>query len=227
MDLTCLAATSPAVWRIIRKGPSEPGNRPKWPMPRTRLRPTVHGDNSSARVARGCESRSSGRKRSERLTTINVTVAAYRMFAEARADWDAFELSAESSSSQLVDAALIERRGGQVSEFHCLSASGWGRGIIASAICCVLWPPAMVVGALAGSVGRHTMTEIRRGLSREAIGGLGAVMEMGAFVSVTIADRNCTPEASRGPRALHLASLPLNAPASALRAPLDLDESED
>ena len=115
------------------------------------------------------------------MTTINVTVAAYRMFAEARADWDAFELSVESSSSQLVDAALIELRGGQISEFHCLSASGWGRGIIASAICCVLWPPAMVVGALAGSVGRHTMTEIRRGLSREAIGGLGAVMEMGAF----------------------------------------------
>ena len=82
-----------------------------------------------------------------KLTSINVTVAAYRMFAEARADWDAFELSAESSSSQLVDAALIERRGGQVSEFHCLSASGWGRGIIASAICFVLWPPAMVVGA--------------------------------------------------------------------------------
>ena len=67
------------------KGPSEPGNRPKWPMPRTRLRPTVHGDNVLARVARGCESRSSDRKRSEKLTTINVTVAVYRMFAEARA----------------------------------------------------------------------------------------------------------------------------------------------
>jgi hypothetical protein len=85
----------------------------------------------------------------------------------------------------------------------------------------------MVVGALAGSVGRHTMTEIRRGLSREAIGGLGAVMEMGAFVSVTIADRNCTPETFRGPRALHLASLPLDAPAPTLRAALDLDDSED
>ena len=86
----------------------------------------------------------------------------------------------------------------------------------------------MVVGALAGSVGGHTMTEIRRGLSREAIGGLGAVMEMGAFVSVTIADRNCTPEAFRGPRALHLASLPLGRTCPYVaRAALDLDDSED
>ena len=139
---------------------------------------------------------------------------------------DAFELSAESSSSQLVDAARIVRRGGQVSDFDCLSASGWGRGIIASAIRCVLWPLAMVVAALAGSVGGHTMTAIRRGLSREAIGGLGAVMEMGAFVSVTIADRNCTPGPSKS------SSLTPRQPPPGRTCPYvargtDLDDSED
>ena len=116
-----------------------------------------------------------------------MTLAAYQSLAAARADWDAFELAAKSGSCELVDAALIERTLDEVSEFHFQSPAGWGRGVIASAVCGVLWPPAMLLGALAGSVGGHTMTEVRRGLSHQAIAGLGAVMEKGTFIFVAIA----------------------------------------
>lgn len=156
-----------------------------------------------------------------------MTLAAYRSFAAARADWDAFEQAARSGPCQLVDAALIERTLDEVSEFHSQSPAGWGRGVIASAVCGVLWPPAMLVGALAGSVGGHTMTEVRRGLSPEAIGGLGAVMENGTFIVVAIADPGCAPPAFPGTRAVHIASFPLDKTAPALRAALDLDDAED
>jgi hypothetical protein len=162
-----------------------------------------------------------------KLTAITVTLAAYRSFAAARADWDAFELAARSGSWELVDAALIERTLDEVSEFHFQSPAGWGRGVIASAVCGVLWPPAILVGALAGSVGGHTMTEVRRGLSPEAIGGLGAVMENGTFIVVAIAGPGSGPPALPGTRAVHIASFPLDKTALALRAALDLDDAED
>jgi hypothetical protein len=173
------------------------------------------------------EIRSSGRGDGTKLTPMNVTLAAYRSFAAACADWDAFELAARSCSCQLVDAALIERTLDEVSEFHFQSSAGWGRGVIASAVCGVLWPPSMLVGALAGSVGSHTMTEVRRGLSHEAIGGLGVVMEKGTFIVVAIADRGCAPPALAVTRAMHIASFPMDRTAPALRAALDLDDAED
>ena len=162
-----------------------------------------------------------------KLIPINVTLVAYRSFAAARADWDALELAAKSGSCQLVDAALIERTLDEVSQFHFQSSAGWGRGVIASAVCGVLWPPAMLVGALAGSVGGHTITEVRRGLSHEAISGLGGVMEKGTFILVAIADQGCAPAALPGTRAMHIASFPLDRTAPALRAALDLDDAED
>ena len=156
-----------------------------------------------------------------------MTLAAYQSLAAARADWDAFEQAAKSGSWELVDAALIERTLDEVSEFHFQSPAAWGRGVIASAVCGVLWPPAMLVGALAGSVGGHTMTEVRRGLSHQAIAGLAAVMEKGTFILVAITDPGCTPPAFPGTRTVHIASFPLDQTAPALRAALDLDDAED
>lgn len=162
-----------------------------------------------------------------KLTPITVTLAAYQSLAAARADWDAFELAAKSGSCELVDGALIERTLDEVSEFHFQSPAGWGRGVIASAVCGVLWPPAMLLGALAGSVGGHTMTEVRRGLSHQAIAGLGAVMEKGTFIFVAIAGPGRTPPAFPGTRAVQTASFPLDSTAPVLRAALDLDDYED
>ena len=175
----------------------------------------------------GYESSLPAGETARKLTLLNVTLAAYRSFAGARADWDAFELAAKSPPCELVDAALIERTLDEVSEFHSQSPAGWGRGVIASAVCGVLWPPSMLVGALAGSVGGHTMTEIRRGLSHEAIGGLGAVMEEGTFIVVAITGPPPMSPAFPGPRAVQTASFPLGRTAQALRAALDLDDSED
>jgi hypothetical protein len=202
--------------------------RPKWPMPPFAAPRKVDDVISRGHSGRGVTKLSLPAARDgTKLTAITVTLAAYQSLAAARADWDAFELAAESGSWELVDAALIERTLDEISEFHSRSPAGWGRGVIASAVCGVLWPPAMLVGALAGSVGGHTMTEVRRGLSRQAIGGLGAVMENGTFIVVAIAGPGSAPPALPGTRAVHVASFPLDKTAPALRAALDLDDAED
>jgi hypothetical protein len=71
------------------------------------------------------------------------------------------------------------------------------------------------------------MTEVRRGLSHQAIAGLAAVMEKGTFILVAITDPGCAPPAFPGTRTVHIASFPLDQTAPALRAALDLDDAED
>lgn len=90
------------------------------------------------------------------------------------------------SPGALVDGAVIERTAVEVTGFHFGSSSGWGRGVIACAVCGVLWPPAMLVGAIAGGVGSDVMTEVRCGLSGDLVRELGSVLEVGPFVAVAV-----------------------------------------
>ena len=69
--------------------------------------------------------------------------------------------------------------------------------------------------------------EERDRVADEAIRGLGVVMEKGTFILVAIAGRGYAPPAFPGTRAEQTASFPLDGTAQALRAALDLDDSED
>jgi len=163
-----------------------------------------------------------------RVTSLSVIVAIHGSQRAARSDWDAFEFAAESSRRELIDAAVIERTSDRVERFISHSAFGWGEGIIASAIVATLWPPAMVTGALAGSIGGRVMTVVNGGLSYEAKSELGRVFQSGPFVAIGIADRGGAAAIGQlGARALRVGSLPMVGTARDLRRAFDTDASED
>ena len=143
-------------------------------------------------------------------------------------NWAAFDKEAWSAPSELIDAVLVERTLDEFSKFHARSAAGWGRGVIASAVCGILWPSSMRVGALAGSVGDNVLTEIQRGLLRDAVSALAGVIEQGTFVIVVIADPRWSVGASGlGTATAQIASVPLKATSQDLRIALERDEAED
>jgi hypothetical protein len=195
---------------------------PKWPMTPHSVRHKLTTAPIVARVFQGGPSKwGDGTK----LAPIKVTLAAYRTFADAFADWDALEHAAQATPSELVDAVLIERTLAEVSKFPVPGGVGTGR-------CCQRRLRRILValdsrGCAGWKRGRPCGDRSPGGLSREAIGSVGKVMENGTFVSIAIADRSWAPTAFLGPRAIQIASLPFAATAQALRDALDLDDSED
>ncbi len=162
------------------------------------------------------------------MSPTNVTVVVHNSLENANANWAAFDTEAWSAPSELIDAVLVERTLDEFSKFHTRSGAGWGRGVIASAVCGVLWPSSMRIGALAGSVGDHILTEIQRGLSRDAVSALAGVIEQGTYVIVVIADPRWSVAASGlGTVSAQIASVPLKATSQDLHAALELDDAED
>jgi len=157
---------------------------------------------------------------------LAVTVAAYRELEAARGDVRA--LCSRAASGELLDVAVVERTVGEMTAFHGCADSGWGRGVLVSAVCGALWSPSLVVGALAGGVGGRIMTEMRQALSPEAITALAGVLENGTFVAVAVSG----PPGTAAPYALrntaeHIATAPVSTSAAALREALDADTAQD
>jgi hypothetical protein len=160
------------------------------------------------------------------VASLSVTVAAYGSGDAAVRDFDDVDLSPDDAVN-LIDIALIERSDRQVTKLHRYSSSSWAHGEIASALVAVLWPPALLDGALAGGVGKRTLTFLSTGLTRDAVNELGRVMEAGRFVTLAIFDRRL--EATRttyGTRALQVAILPLRGTAYDLRHATEDDRAE-
>ena len=120
------------------------------------------------------------------VSGLRIALAAYDTLDDAAADWAEYLTSAEPGS--VIDGAIIERTHTEVTRFHAGTSCGWGRGVIACAVCGVLWPPALLVGALAGSVGGEVMTAVRCGLTADAVRDLSAVLERGSFVAMSVLD---------------------------------------
>jgi hypothetical protein len=156
---------------------------------------------------------------------LTITVAAFDDLDDAfRAQ---AVLCSKARPGELFDVAIIERTLDEVTGFHGYSSSGWGRGILASAVCGVLWPPCLVVGALAGSVGGGTMTAMRRGISMRAIGTLSEVLEAGTFFVVVVSDLR----ADAVPTTLvlltpHLETVQARVDAATLREALEADVAD-
>jgi len=160
------------------------------------------------------------------MPSLNVSIAAYETLEHAMSDWSDFERTVVAGG--LVDGALIERTAVEVTGFHFCAPSGWGRGVIACAVCGVLWPPAMLVGALAGGVGCDVMTEVRSGLSGDSVRDLGAVLEVGSFVAVAITDsRRATLPDELGRHALARCCVPLRSTPNVLVGALRSDQERD
>ena len=157
---------------------------------------------------------------------LTVTVAAYRELEDARLDEAA--LGSSAAPGEKLDVAVLERTLDEITGFQRGVSRGWGQGVLASAVCGALWPPCLVVGALAGGVGGRVMTKVREALSLEAIAALVGVLEKGTFVTVAV----CGPPSAAarmalGKRAKQVATVPFATSVVELREALDGDFADD
>ena len=160
------------------------------------------------------------------MASLSVTVAAYGSLEAASADWDEIARSSKAEVN-LVDAAMIERTDHRVAALHRCSAKGWAEGSVASALVGTLSPPALLDGAIAGGVGKHVLTFVFNGLTRDAANELGRVLESGRFVTLAVIERALQPTAvAYGGRALAVATLPMGGTAFDLRRAC-LDDDAD
>jgi hypothetical protein len=157
------------------------------------------------------------------MPVMQVAIAAYDQLEDATADWGAFEDAAEAGA--IVDGAVIERTLVEVTHFHRGSGSGWGQGVIASAVYGVVWPPAIIVGALAGGVGGEVMTAVRSGLSSEAVRELSDVLEAGPFVDLAVTDDRLVASTDFGLNARSWARVALRSTAIQLVRAMRCDEA--
>jgi hypothetical protein len=159
------------------------------------------------------------------MAGLQVAIAAYVTLEDATSDWVAFE--GEAGPGAVVDGAVIERTLAEVTCFHRGSVGGWGQGVIASAVCGVLWPPALLVGALAGGVGGEVITAVRCGLSSESVRDLSEVLEAGPFVAVVITDDRFVPPPGFGHHARSRTRVPLRSTTAEMVGALRGDEERD
>ena len=160
------------------------------------------------------------------MASLSVTVAAYGSFEAAAADWDE-TARLPGSELNLIDAALIERTDGRVAALHRCSAQGWAEGSVASAVVGMLSPPALLDGAIAGGVGKHVLTFVFDGLTRDATNELSRLLESGRFVTLAVIERAPQPRVGAyGGRALAVATLPMGGTAFDLRLACLADDAD-
>jgi hypothetical protein len=157
------------------------------------------------------------------VASLNVTVAAYGTLEAAAADWDD-----PGPAFNVIDAVLIERSAHRVVMVHRYPSSGWAQGTVGSALVGRLSPASLLDGAIAGGVGKHVLTFISDGLSRDAVNELGLVLESGRFVTLSVLERVAGRIAfGYSVRALSLASLPLRGTVHDLKVATDADAADD
>ena len=121
------------------------------------------------------------------MDNLSTTIAAYADAATAEKDWAAVESAAKAHSIDLADAALVTKAAdGTVSSVDRQSHHGWGKGAVCGAIVGVLFPPAIIVGAVVGGVGGGVIARMNRSLDRGDIKDLGEVMDSGEVALVVL-----------------------------------------
>jgi hypothetical protein len=128
------------------------------------------------------------------VTSLRVTIAAYDSLAAATADWEQLG-QIPASGLEPLDAVLIERFDRRVTTLHQYWPIGWAQGWLASAIVGRLSPPALLDGALAGGVGRRTLTLVTDGLSPAVATKLTTVLDSRRFVLLAVHDDGETDKA--------------------------------
>ena len=117
---------------------------------------------------------------------LSTTVAVYDDAEAAEADWAEVEKYAEWGVLDLADAALVTRHGDAITPLRRHSHRGWGKGAIAGAMVGILFPPAVLAGAVAGAAGGGIVATLNRSLDRQDIHEMGAVMSQGAIAMVVL-----------------------------------------
>jgi len=125
-----------------------------------------------------------------RMTTggLFVCAAAYDSETDARADLAAFQITADNGSVGKYDTALIWREGDKVHvEKHGTPtvAGIWG-GALAGGVVGLLFPPAIIGGALAGAAAGAVAGRLWGGMSRSDLKDLGELLDAGEWGLVIV-----------------------------------------
>ena len=134
------------------------------------------------------------------MTRCVVHVASYATLDAAVNDWDALCGTERASTSQVIDAALVETGNDTVVAFHRWSSrhDGGLGGTAATALIALLRPVSIMLGAAAGGVGEQMLSVWSRTLSRADTKQLGDAFDIGLFHLVVVASPNLAPVRWRG-----------------------------
>jgi uncharacterized membrane protein len=117
-----------------------------------------------------------------------VIVAAYRDLPTAEADWTALEAVAKEGL-YVADAAVVTKDAdGDPKILERQSHHGWGKGAVAGLVVGVLFPPALIGGAIAGGVAGGAVAKVSRSLGRGKVKDLGEVLDKGEIALVAVVD---------------------------------------
>jgi uncharacterized membrane protein len=126
------------------------------------------------------------------MRNLSTTVAVYDDMAAAEADWAKVEEAATNGVLDLADAALVQRDTEGVRPIQRHSHKGWGKGAVAGAVVGILFPPAIVAGAVVGAGGGAVLARLNRSFDRGDIKDLGEVMDSGAIALVVLTSDDTT-----------------------------------
>ena len=124
---------------------------------------------------------------------LSTTVAVYDDLEAAEADWAELEKFAGSGVVELADAALVARHDDAITPVKRHSHRGWGKGAIAGAVVGILFPPAVVGGAVVGAAGGGLLATLNRSLDRHDIHEMGDVMRQGTLALVVLTTADTAP----------------------------------
>ena len=123
------------------------------------------------------------------MSDLCITVAAYDDLTNAQTDWSLVEAAGDADSVYISDAAMLGRdRDGRVENIHRQSHHGWGKGAVVGAVWGLVFPPALIGGALAGGVGGGVIARLNRSLDRGDLKALGDAMDAGEVAIVAVTD---------------------------------------
>src|SRR5262245_36164058 len=123
------------------------------------------------------------------MSDLTITVAAYDDLTKAQTDWAQVESAGDANSIYISDAAMLERDSdGLVETIHRQSHHGWGKGAVVGAVWGLLFPPAIIGGAVAGAVGGGVIARLNRSLDRGDLKELGEAMDAGQNAIVVVTD---------------------------------------
>jgi uncharacterized membrane protein len=123
------------------------------------------------------------------MSDLCITVAAYDDLTKAQTDWTLVEAAGDANSVYISDAAMLGRDpDGRVENIHRQSHHGWGKGAVVGAVWGLVFPPALIGGALAGGVGGGVISRLNRSLDRGDLKDMGEAMDAGEVAIVAVTD---------------------------------------
>jgi uncharacterized membrane protein len=128
------------------------------------------------------------------MSNLAITVAAYDDITGAQTDWAAVEGAGDSDLIYINDAAMLERDpDGRVETLHRQSHHGWGKGAVVGAVWGLLFPPALIGGAVVGGVSGGVVARLNRSLGRGDLKDLGDAMDAGEIAVVVATEPESVP----------------------------------